>query len=101
MQKKYEIKKSRKDSWSIVGNTKPSHIEPTVRIGKNGLTLGVVDEIKKQLKARGIVKIKLLRSSLKKILEIKGFGLELAEKTGSFLKETRGHTIVLMKRKKL
>ena len=37
-------------------------LEPAVRLGKNGLSPGVVDEISKNLKKHGIVKVKMLRS---------------------------------------
>jgi RNA-binding protein len=37
-------------------------IEPTIRIGKNGLTDNQIAEIKKQLKTRKLVKIKFLKS---------------------------------------
>ena len=37
-------------------------IEPTIRIGKSGITESQIEEIKKQLKKRKLIKIKFLRS---------------------------------------
>ncbi|MGB9636673.1 MAG: YhbY family RNA-binding protein, partial [Thermoplasmata archaeon] len=39
---------------------KLNELEATVRVGKNGLTLSVINEIKKQLKKRKVIKIKFL-----------------------------------------
>ncbi|HII30263.1 RNA-binding protein [Candidatus Woesearchaeota archaeon CG08_land_8_20_14_0_20_47_9] len=37
-------------------------LHPTVRIGKSGITQGIISEIDQQLKARQLVKVKLLKS---------------------------------------
>lgn len=37
-------------------------LQPVVRVGKNGLTPGTIEEISKHLKKRHLVKIKLLRA---------------------------------------
>lgn len=42
--------------------SKSKTMEPVVRIGKNGLTEGTVNEIKRQLKKKRLIKIKLLKS---------------------------------------
>jgi len=37
-------------------------LEPTVRIGRQGLANPIIEEIKKQIKKRGMIKVKMLRS---------------------------------------
>ena len=76
---------------------KAKAIEPTVRIGKSGVAESQIDEIKKQLMARKLVKIKFLRSFIegkdrKKIIN------EIAEKTGSEVVNAVGFTFVLHRR---
>jgi RNA-binding protein len=39
-------------------------LEPCIRIGKAGLSEGVIEEIMHQLKKKKLIKVKLLRSSL-------------------------------------
>lgn len=41
---------------------KARDLQPLVRVGKNGFTPAVMEEIKKQVKKHHLVKIKLLRS---------------------------------------
>ncbi|MFC1691198.1 YhbY family RNA-binding protein, partial [Nanoarchaeota archaeon] len=69
-------------------------IEPVVRIGKNGLTPAIIDEIKNQLRKRKIIKIKILKSALQQKTK-KEFSDEIAEKTGSNLLKLIGSVIIL------
>ncbi len=39
------------------------NIKATVRIGKNGLSSGLIEEITKQVKKKGLVKVKMLKSA--------------------------------------
>ncbi len=69
-------------------------LEASIRIGKSGITDGVVKEIKKQIDKKGAVKIKLLRSFIagkdkKKVAE------EIAEKTKSKVVNMIGFVVVL------
>ena len=67
-------------------------LQPLVRIGKNGLTPGIVEEIKKQLKKHPVVKIKLLHA----FHEDKHVTAEtLAEECNAELVRVVGKTIVL------
>ena len=67
-----------------------------VRIGKKGITLGVIEEIERQLKKRHIVKIKFLHSSVIDRHDFK-------EKVDTLLSmlndvklvETRGRTVII------
>lgn len=76
---------------------KARNIEATARIGKNGLTEGTINEIKRQLKDKKLIKVKLLKSFIadkdKKIA-----AKELAEKTGSEIAQIIGFTITLYKK---
>ncbi len=67
-------------------------LEATLQVGKSGIET-VVEELKKQLKLRKMVKVKLLKSAF-----LEGDKKELAEKladlTGSEIIEVRGNTAV-------
>lgn len=70
-------------------------ISASVHVGKNGITEGLVEELRKQLKERKVVKVKVLpgaESGKREIAE------ELAKKTGSELIEVRGNTVLLCNR---
>ena len=71
----------------------------TVRLGKKGVTGPFIEEISKNLKKRGVVKVKILKTGLgdhtaKEIAE------DVAKATGSVVKQIRGHTFTLRKPKK-
>lgn len=69
----------------------------TISIGKSGIKDNVIDEIKRQLKAREVVKIRFSRSmSQDKKNHIK----EIIEKTNSKLVDLRGNVAVLFKKKR-
>ncbi len=70
-------------------------IEPSVRIGKFGATHTTIEEIKRQLKARKLVKIKLLRNA--PVEDAKELGTELAGKTAAQLVDVVGRVVVLYK----
>ncbi len=71
-------------------------LEPVIRIGKNGITEGIVGELIKQLKKKKLIKIKLLKSFIvdkdrKQIAQL------LEEKTNSEIIDVIGNVIVLHK----
>ncbi|MEN6592732.1 MAG: YhbY family RNA-binding protein [Methanobacterium sp.] len=69
----------------------------TISIGKSGVKESVIDEIKRQLKAREVVKIRFSRSiSEDKKNHIK----EIIEKTNSKLVDLRGNVAILFKKKR-
>ncbi len=72
-----------------------SHIKPLINIGKNGITDSVLDELKKQLKERHLVKIKVLRSA--KESGIAEIAQELSDLTKATIIDTRGNSLVLYK----
>ncbi len=70
-----------------------------VNVGKNGLTESVVAEIKRRLKQKGVVKVRLLNSSL----EVEGsdrreIAKEIARKVGGLLIDVRGKTLVIIRK---
>ncbi len=76
---------------------KARELRPLVRIGKAGLTEGVILEIKRHLDTKELVKIKVLRSSKEDYMYIVE---TLLKETNSKLISSVGHTFVLYKPKK-
>ncbi len=66
-------------------------LKPTVWIGKRGATNVMIDEIRRQLKDRKVVKVRWLRNT-----EIDPEGI--AASAGAALLEVRGRTLVLAER---
>ncbi|MBP2030844.1 RNA-binding protein [Methanohalophilus levihalophilus] len=71
-----------------------SQLKPLLNVGKKGLDDSVIDEIKKQLKARRLIKIKVLRSAEEE-MDVKAIGEELSRLTSSELIDVRGRAVVL------
>lgn len=69
----------------------------TINIGKSGVKESVIDEIKRQLKAREVVKIRFSRSMSE---DKKNHIKEIIEKTNSKLVDLRGNVAVLFKKKR-
>ncbi|MBW2977635.1 YhbY family RNA-binding protein [Candidatus Woesearchaeota archaeon] len=76
---------------------KAKQLEPILRIGKSGITEGVINEIKIQLKQNKLIKIKLLRPALAN-KDRKELAKEIAQKTDSELIHQVGFVIVLYKK---
>ncbi|HJJ98594.1 MAG TPA: YhbY family RNA-binding protein [Methanocorpusculum sp.] len=71
-----------------------SHIQtlkPTIWVGKNGCTEDLIGEVRRQLEARKVIKIKWLQSCDLDEEEI----LELAQKTSAEILDSRGRMVVL------
>ena len=71
-------------------------LQPTVRIGKSGITDALYDEIKGQLDTRSLVKIKINRGLFDRN-GVKEVWPHLAEKTSSRVVVSRGNIAVLWK----
>lgn len=70
-----------------------------INIGKHGLSERVVAEIKRRLKQKGIIKIRLLDSSLKaENTDRHTMALEIARRVGGLLIDVRGKTLVIIQR---
>jgi RNA-binding protein len=70
-------------------------LEATVRMGKSGVTAALVEEIKIQIKKKGMVKVKLLGTRREETKQIAG---ELAERCNATLVDIRGNTVSLWKK---
>jgi len=73
------------------------HLEPAIRLGKNGLTDNVIEEIKKRLKKDNMIKIKMLNTFIDNN-DKKQAAKDLAEKTDSILVDRVGFVVVLLKK---
>ena len=82
------MQKSKKKELVKKGN----ELKPTIYIGKEGLTEGIVEETTKQIKDHGLVKIKILPAA---DLDKDEVSMELSINTGARVVETRGFTILL------
>jgi len=69
----------------------------TINIGKSGIKEGVIDEIKRQLKAREVVKIKFSRSLSS---QKENYISDIILKSNSKLVDLRGNVAVLFKKKR-
>ncbi|PVX24342.1 MAG: hypothetical protein CW691_08005 [Candidatus Bathyarchaeum sp.] len=72
---------------------------PTVHIGKEGVTAQIIGEVAKQLEAREMIKAKILKTALHET-EAKTIATTIAEQTEAELIDVRGHTFLLFKSKK-
>lgn len=78
---------------------KISSIEPTVRIGKKGLTEAQIIEIIKHLDKRRTVKVKVLRTALTSGT-VESIAQKVSSATGARVTQIIGHTFTLSKPKK-
>lgn len=69
-----------------------SEIDPTVHVGKEGLTEGIVLEVKAQIKRNKLVKVRVLPAAGQDKDEV---AEELARRAGAKCVETRGFTVLL------
>ncbi|MCW8802460.1 MAG: YhbY family RNA-binding protein [Candidatus Bathyarchaeota archaeon] len=76
--------------------------KPTVHVGKEGATAEIVAEVEKQLKAREIIKVKILKTALidNAAQEAKIIATTVAEQAEAELVDIRGHTFMLYKSRK-
>ena len=71
-------------------------IRPTIQVGKEGLTAEVAEELRRQIKAKGLVKVRLNASYTNDAARA---GTELAEMSSSDVVDVRGRTVVLCRRR--
>jgi|APFre7841882630_1041343.scaffolds.fasta_scaffold14531_2 RNA-binding protein len=82
------MQKKTKKELKGLGN----ELKATIHIGKDGVTEGLVEEVKNQIKANKMVKVKVLASTSEFKKEM---AAELAEKANLELVEIRGNTVLL------
>ncbi|HJH31893.1 MAG TPA: YhbY family RNA-binding protein [Methanosarcinaceae archaeon] len=68
------------------------HLKPIINIGKNGITDAAVEELKKQIKANRLVKVKMLKSAG---MDARTLAQQVADATKTTLVEVKGNTVVL------
>ena len=71
--------------------------KPAIRIGRNGLTSSVIEEIRSQLKARRLMKVLALRSYLSENTMDDAASDIKNSIHGVHVIEVKGHTLVLYK----
>ncbi len=76
---------------------KARNLPSAVQIGKFGLTAGVIDEIKQQLKQKKLIKIKFLKSCIEN-KDKYDLSQEIIEQTGGDLIDQKGFTLILYRR---
>lgn len=67
-------------------------IDPTVHVGKEGLTEGIVNEVKTQIKRHKLIKVRVLPAAG---MDKDAVAEELAERSGAKIVDTRGFTVLL------
>ena len=79
----------------VVSTSKDSNLKATVRLGRNGLTESIIEEIRTQLSARSLVKIRLNRGFAIDSEQRSEIFLMLEQETSSILVFSRGNVAVL------
>jgi RNA-binding protein len=73
-----------------------NQIDPVLKIGKNGVTDTLIEELNKQMKAKKLVKVRILKSAEER-KDLKAIAEVIACATRSTLIEVRGRIVVLYK----
>jgi RNA-binding protein len=73
---------------------------PTIWVGKEGLTDQLASEIEKQLQRNKMVKVKVLPAALLGVNTAQTIAAKAAEKTNSALVEVRGHVFILFRKRR-
>jgi putative YhbY family RNA-binding protein len=73
---------------------------PTVWVGKEGLTPQLASEVEKQLQKNKMIKIRILPAALTENNTAQTIASKAAEQTGSALVEVRGHVFILFRKRK-
>ena len=72
---------------------------PTIWVGKEGLTAESASEIEKQLQKNKMVKVRILPAAMQD-LTAQAIAANAAEKTNSALVEVRGHVFILFRKRR-
>ena len=73
---------------------------PTIWVGKEGLTPQCASEVEKQLQRNKMVKIRILPAALQGENTAQSIASKAAEQTGAALVEVRGHVFILFRKRK-
>ena len=73
---------------------------PTIWVGKDGLTTQLVGEIEKQLQKNKMVKVRILPAALQGDNKAQSIAAKAAEQTDAALVEVRGHVFILFRKRR-
>ena len=73
---------------------------PTIWVGKEGLTTQLAAELEKQLQKNRMVKVRILPAALQGDNTAQAIASRAAEQTASSLVEVRGHVFILFRKRK-
>ena len=73
---------------------------PTLWVGKDGLTSQVTGEIERQLQKNKMVKVRILPAALQGDNTAQSIASKAAEQTSAALVEVRGHVFILFRKRK-
>ena len=69
-------------------------LKPVIRIGKNGVTENIINDVKNLVKKKKIVKIKVLRSALNSAT-MKDIADKIVKEANLKIVQIRGHSVVV------
>jgi len=69
-------------------------LKPVIRIGKNGVTGNIINDVKNLVKKKKIVKIKVLRSALNSAT-MKDIADKIVKEANLKIVQIRGHSVVV------
>jgi len=73
---------------------------PTIWVGKDGLTIQSIAEIEKQLQKNKMVKVRVLPAALKELTTAEDIAKKAAQATEAALVEVRGHVFILFRKRR-
>ena len=73
---------------------------PTIWVGKEGLTAQLTAEVEKQLQKNKMVKVRILPAALQGDNTAQSIAAKAAEQTAAALVEVRGHVFILFRKRK-
>lgn len=73
---------------------------PTIWVGKDGLTPQSVGEIEKQLQKNKMVKVRILPAALQELTTAEDIAKKAAAATEAALVEVRGHVFILFRKRR-
>ncbi|MGE5575213.1 MAG: YhbY family RNA-binding protein [Ignavibacteria bacterium] len=73
---------------------------PTIWVGKEGLTTQLAAEMEKQLQKNKMVKVRILPAAMLGEITAQAIATDAAEQTNAALVEVRGHVFILFRKRK-
>jgi RNA-binding protein len=73
---------------------------PTIWVGKEGLTPQLAAEMEKQLQRNKMVKVRVLPAAMQGEVTAQAIAANAAEQTNAALVEVRGHVFILFRKRK-